>query len=540
MQLGSTLPTPDPDGLSPFQRAILNGQPYVPGMFAGWDPTKDPSWQPGPSLGGKGLPVLSPHALGMSVQPLGTPVSAPAQPLGSLPSGQSFGGYNLGPPPVAPVAPNLQPAMDQAGAARLLASGAPNSFQVQQNQDQGTGAGLKAQIAALPSVDPNAAQFHPTPFAPTALPQRVVLEAPTRPAPGHDPLSMGIAALAGLVDPRGAGNYNASPLQAGIDVANKQYQDRLQQFALTNQQLNQQYEAQRAQAELENAAQMHNLTAQQQANVALGQQQYANQEQRAGLTGQETAAEMTATGLGPLAQSQTGAAKANATLQQALENIAAQEKLYQDQIGLFGHEEGPYWGAARMLGSADIRGNAQTDAAGIRADAQTTVSAGHDATTIQKTNIQQQGATTRTGMQQSGANTRQDKQIKADGANAPTGAAAKDPNVQNAFKLYQGFASDLAKTERILQQGWKTAGGANVNDMGAFSRWMHSDPIWQHQADTANNAYTDYLTKATRANTPTPSTGGNTSPGGNASPTGQPNRQPAPGTTYDPRTHTFR
>lgn len=437
-----------------------------------------------------GLPPMP--LSGFNIQPLGGSPGQQGAPQ------QQFGGYNIGAPPSPPIAPDYSQNQGLANQARHQTFG-PNQFQVQQNQLQGTGAGLGAELGAMPTVNPGAAQYNPLTYNPTALPQYSMPATPTRPAPGVDPQSRLLAMLGGIVDPRGAGNYNAQPLLAGVDVANRQYQDRLTQYQQAMQQEELNYQAQLAQANTQNAAHLHNVTGQNAANVALGQQEYANQQARAGLIGQQTAAETTATGLGPLGQQQGGAQQAQATLAQALEDIQLQERGYQNAISVFGHQETPYYGAASRLGSAQIRGDATTDAAGTRADATTgaaqiRANASTANTTANNATKVSEGALNRA----------------ADAASAPTGAAAKDPATQNAFKLYQGFASDLAKTERILQQGWKMAGGANVADMGAFSRWMHSDPVWQRQAQTANTAYQDYLSKAAAVNTPTPGTSGGT------------------------------
>ena len=106
-------------------------------------------------------------------------------------------------------------------------------------------------IAALYSAQQKVLAAHPpaqynVPDLPS-MPSRQYADIPTRPAPGFDPMSSSLAALAGIIDPHSAGQYGAMPMQAAIQQANQQYADRQTQYHLTTQQMAQQYEAQMAQ-----------------------------------------------------------------------------------------------------------------------------------------------------------------------------------------------------------------------------------------------------------------------------------------------------
>lgn len=101
-------------------------------------------------------------------------------------------------------------------------------------------------IANLYKAQADVIKNHPTPQYNVPdlppLPERQYADIPNRPAPGFDPLSSGLAALAGLVDPQRAGQYGTAPMQAAMGVADQQYQDRLRNYELATQQLNQQYQ----------------------------------------------------------------------------------------------------------------------------------------------------------------------------------------------------------------------------------------------------------------------------------------------------------
>ena len=80
------------------------------------------------------------------------------------------------------------------------------------------------------------------PYGAPAFPTHAYAEIPTRPAPGSSPLGAGLAMLAGLVDPRHAGAYGATPLEAATGVASQQYDDNLRRYGAATQQYGQQYQ----------------------------------------------------------------------------------------------------------------------------------------------------------------------------------------------------------------------------------------------------------------------------------------------------------
>lgn len=130
---------------------------------------------------------------------------------------------------------------------------------------------LEAGREALPAFDPNDAAYHWNAVTPLSLGAPERAELPMRPAPGRSAWATGLAALAGLVDPRGAGSYQAAPLAAGIEAANTEYNDRLRQFAQAQDQMNAQYAAERADAEQSNRFAMANAEAGEAAAIRMRQ-----------------------------------------------------------------------------------------------------------------------------------------------------------------------------------------------------------------------------------------------------------------------------
>jgi hypothetical protein len=180
-------------------------------------------------------------------------------------------------------------------------------------------------------------------------------------------------------------------------------------------------------------------------------------------------------------------------------------------------------------GVAETNAGAKTEAATITTEGRVKVGEGHDTAHLGGIDKQQAGANSRNAA----TNAQSDKNNQRSNApdpDAPTGKAAKNPDVQNAYTLYRDFKSDLAKTERILEMGWKSAGGANIEDNAAKARWMHGDSTWQRQAKAANDAYEDYSKKMTNANTETPKGAGDTTPPPRVPPPTSRYGAPPPGT----------
>ena len=251
------------EGLTPFQRLILSRFPeQTPPVdaFAGWSRQADPS-----------VAVFDPMQAGMTLRPLGAGAGEPIGTYGLPPN--LLRGAGVVPAQRGPAAP--QSGLENlTGEAGLVPIPTPPDFTPdlarygQSLQDQArnrvtqqdlSGAeaaarasGLRAGLQALPSFDATDPAYGWSAVIPQSLGAPQMVPLPTRPAPGHSALGQGLAALAGLVDPRAAGSFNAAPLQAGIEAANTQYNDRMRQFAQAQEQMNAQYAAQRADSEQTN------------------------------------------------------------------------------------------------------------------------------------------------------------------------------------------------------------------------------------------------------------------------------------------------
>ncbi len=246
------------DSLTPFQRLILSrfpGQTPPADAFAGWSRQADPSvfnpFQPGVALRplGEGTP---PASFGLPPTLLrGSGVVSAQRGLASPISGLQDPG-NVGLVPIPP-APDFT--QDLARYGQVLHDQAVNRVTQQDvsgAEALGRAGGFQAGLKALPSFDAADPAYHWNAVAPESLGAPRLVPLPTRPAAGHSALAQGLAALAGLVDPRAAGGYNAAPLQAGIEAANTQYNDRLRQFGQAQEQSNAQYAAERTNAEQAN------------------------------------------------------------------------------------------------------------------------------------------------------------------------------------------------------------------------------------------------------------------------------------------------
>ncbi|MCW3101085.1 MAG: hypothetical protein JWL77_6703 [Chthonomonadaceae bacterium] len=249
------------EGLTPFQRLILSrfpGQTPPADAFAGWSRQADPS-----------VSVFDPMQSGMTLRPLGTGAGittyglppnllrgsgvVPAQ--RALASPQTTLGDLTGEAGLVPVPTPPDFTQDLARYGQDLRDQARN--RVTQQDLSGVEAaarasGMRAGLQALPTFDATDPAYRWSEVVPQSLGAPQLVPLPTRPAPGHSALAQGIAALAGVVDPRAAGSFNAAPLQAGIEAVNTQYNDRLRQFAQAQEQRNAQYAAQRADAEQAN------------------------------------------------------------------------------------------------------------------------------------------------------------------------------------------------------------------------------------------------------------------------------------------------
>ena len=270
------------DNLTPFQRLVLS-------RFPGQTP-------PAGGLMGQGDPaagqasVFDPLQAGFALRPLGAGASLGTVGLppnllrgsGVIPahraaasalSGSVAGEAGLVPIPTVPdyssdLARYGQALQDQARSrvTQQDLSGAEAAARA---------SGFRAGLQALPTFDAADPAYRWNAVMPQSLGSPQLVPLPTRPAPGHSALAQGIAALAGLVDPRAAGSYSAAPLQAGVEAANTQYNDRLRQFAQAQEQANAQYGAGRADAETANRFGLVNAEAGEEAAVRARQAQDA-------------------------------------------------------------------------------------------------------------------------------------------------------------------------------------------------------------------------------------------------------------------------
>lgn len=86
-----------------------------------------------------------------------------------------------------------------------------------------------------------------------ASPQRSFPDLPEAQQPWLDPSSAVLSSLAGLIAPRFAGQFASQPLEAGIHQADSAYQAEVQRYNQMNQQLQQKYESEQAQANAKRA-----------------------------------------------------------------------------------------------------------------------------------------------------------------------------------------------------------------------------------------------------------------------------------------------
>lgn len=436
-----------------------------------------------PQGGIPGLPPMSPFSGSLSAQPLGG---------GNLPA--------TPPQPSAP--PPTYPDLSQYAAAKAQlehsqAVGAVNPYQVQGVENAARTAGLQTQIGMLPQHDPSNPAFNWQNITPQSLGTPQMVPVATRPAPQRDMQSSILAALGGIFDPKGAGAYNAVPLQTGIDVANKQYQDQLQQNALLQQQYLQQYDAGRANAAQNNQfATLNQEQGQRSALAGLSDAQRL-QEQAAGLGGQLSGSQSLAGGLSGLGQQASKTAGLGADIQSLTADMEAKKMGYASAVDLYkfaSSAEQKYF-AARLAAETKTT-VADTNKQGREYSSDNYLT-GREYTADQRS----KDVTT----QQSGANSR----------NAATNATSTANNIRNNAGAPDGGVTDqnLLKVPEVAMANSQYMKTLDVyNKLLAQQARDHnptplgSAALTQTQTDLRNaKAYLDSVfVKAKAAQTPTP------------------------------------
>ena len=218
--------------------------------------------------------------------------------------------------------------LDQSGqfnqqAAEILAR---LPYDQQAAHERANAAGIAAQLKAIPGIDPNAPAYSWQDLPNAPMPVRVQPTIPTRPAPGFDPMAGILAAIAGLVDPKAAGQFNTAPLQAGLAVADQRYNDAQTKFAEATQQAAMQYADQVAErrAQLENA--LYNRSGATSANERLLGAKRADDLMRAGLTGSGVLADTLGNELGTIGADASKAGGLQAKAGNAVQRINALER----------------------------------------------------------------------------------------------------------------------------------------------------------------------------------------------------------------------
>lgn len=399
---------------------------------------------------GSTVPLAQPMGAGLNIQPLGSPPPVQGAPQNVNPL------TNISP---MPQAPNLS--ADQAALGQLThkqAITAVNPLEIQGVENASRLAGYKAQQSAMPQFDPNSPAYHWNAVQPQGLGAPQPTPMPTRPAPGRDPQSSLLAMIGGLVDPRGAGAYNAQPLLAGTAVANQQYEDNLRRYQEILGQNTQQYEAQRANAEQANRYGLVNQQEQHSGDVASLADQQRLGLLGAGLAGNIGAGQSLAGSLPGLASRTTAAAGLGADVGNIERGIGAQMKSY--ELGLNAWEK--TLSPAARLQSMTERMYAENLMNQLKqktilekdtADNTTRENVGEGHDTARVTVGAGNNATSRANAAgvQTGQNSRQDKQIQADGASAgaePTANMLKDPNVKMAQDDYNAKLEQFNMLQR--------------------------------------------------------------------------------------------
>ena len=325
------------EGLTPFQQLLLSrfpGQTPPADAFAGWSRQADPS-----------VSVFDPMQAGLTLRPLGQGASmgtyglppnllrgsgvVPAQRV--LASPQTTLGSLTGDAGLEPIPPPPDFASDLAQYGQNLQDQA-RSRVTQQDlsavEATARARGMRAGLQALPTFDATDPAYHWSGVTPQGLGRPTLVPLPTRPAPGHSALAQGIAALAGVVDPRAAGSYSAAPLLAGIETANTQYNDRMRQYAQAQEQSSAQYGAQRADTEQANRFTLLNAEESTAAALRAREAQDSAALRRVPYGAGAESAEALASGLPALGERERSSLEAGANAAAILERMNLVDKQY--------------------------------------------------------------------------------------------------------------------------------------------------------------------------------------------------------------------
>jgi hypothetical protein len=149
----------------------------------------------------------------------------PAAPDPNLPGAQGVGNS----PPFPP-----NSALGQLSQLNQDAASGPNVFDQQAAQGASQAAGATAQQGVLDSVKPNPKDFTWDNYTPQPYPTRESVPIPERQPARTDPMASILAAIAGFIAPREAGQFGAAPLQAGQAVADQNYKDAITGYEMRN------------------------------------------------------------------------------------------------------------------------------------------------------------------------------------------------------------------------------------------------------------------------------------------------------------------
>lgn len=251
-------------------------------------------------------------------------------------------------------------------------------------------------LANLYSAQADVLKNHPAPQyqlpAQLSYPERQQAEIPTRPQAQLDPMSAGLAALAGIVDPRSAGAYGAMPLQAGVQHADQQYNDHIRNYQMATAQLAQQYEDQLNQRNDQIRYGRENASA----NLQNAEAQRGVDIQSGNLGAQAGAATDQANTLGGFLPREQAAAQSGLTAQQTNRTIGEQLQqnaaTQQYNLGQSGRDNQVL---RDMLNYGGRVYGAQQRLSGVQDtnDARVQVGAGHDDTSTTNTNTRANAST---------------------------------------------------------------------------------------------------------------------------------------------------
>lgn len=378
---------------------------------------------------GSGTPVAQPLGAGFQLQPLGAGAAPQGMPQTGMPAPQNANYnpfVNMSPPPAPP---DVSGQMGTLGEIRAgIARNEVLPVEQQQAMNQARVAGLQAQIAGLPQHDPNNPAFQWNPITPQGLGTPQMAPIATRPAPGIDPQSRILAAIGGLFDPKGAGNYNAQPLEAGIHVANQQYQDQLQQNALLQQQYLQQYQAGKENAQQANQFGVLNQEQGQQAAMRGLSDAQRLQEQASALSGGLTQAQAEASPLQDFISRTRDVTQSGAAAQTVQDQIQRAYQTWQTQMTEWEKTLSP---AARVQAMTErMYGENLMNQLKMQTSAQNNQN--NNATKVQTNQNTVAGQANVAQINQAGANQR----------NAATNATSTQNNIRNNAGNADGSVSD--------------------------------------------------------------------------------------------------